>query len=65
MYSGKKAQHDFPKMRGGRGIKGRLELFQKFIDNGTDRRPLVLDNNNNNKKNKKQRNEQHTQLTRL
>jgi len=26
----KKAQYDFPKMRGG-GVKGRLELFQKFI----------------------------------
>ena len=23
------------------GVKGRLELFQKFIDNGTDGRPLV------------------------
>ena len=38
MYSGKKAQYDFPKMRG--GVKGRLELFQKFIDIGTDGRPL-------------------------
>ena len=26
---GKNLQHDFPKMR--RGVKGRLELFQKFI----------------------------------
>ena len=25
----RKAQHDFPKMRG--GVKGRLELFRKFI----------------------------------
>ena len=40
MYSGKKAQHDFPKMRGG-GIKGRLELFQKFIRFGEGRLPLV------------------------
>ena len=24
----------------GGGVKGRLELFQKFIDNGADRRPL-------------------------
>ena len=30
----------FPKKGGGgRGVKGRLELFQKFIDNGPDRRP--------------------------
>ena len=41
MYSGKKAQHDFPKMRGG-GIKGRLELFQKFITFGDATLPLVL-----------------------
>ena len=26
----------------GRGVKGHLELFQKFIDNGADRRPLHL-----------------------
>ena len=39
MYSGKKAQHDFPKMRG-EGVKGRLELFQKFIRFGTLTRPL-------------------------
>ena len=39
MYSGKKAQHDFPKMRGG-GIKGRLELFQKFIRFGSAALPL-------------------------
>ena len=30
MYSGKKAQHHFPKMREG-GIKGRLELLRTFI----------------------------------
>ena len=24
-------QYDFPKMRGGRGVKGRLEFFRKFI----------------------------------
>ena len=40
MYSGKKAQHDFPKMRGG-GIKGRLELFQKFIRFGRAALPLL------------------------
>ena len=39
MYSGKKAQYDFPKMRGG-GIKGRLELFQKFIRFGIAALPL-------------------------
>ena len=38
MYSGKKAQHDFPKMRG--GVKGRLELFQKFIRFGRVILPL-------------------------
>ena len=41
MYSEKKAQHDFPKMRGG-GIKGRLELFQKFIRFGRAALPLCL-----------------------
>ena len=41
MYSGKKAQHDFPKMRGG-GIKGRLELFQKFIRFGIAALPLIM-----------------------
>ena len=41
MYSGKKAQHDFPKMRGG-GIKGRLELFQKFITFGDATLPLMI-----------------------
>ena len=30
---GKNLQHDFPKMR--RGVKGRLELFQKFIRFGS------------------------------
>ena len=40
MSSGKKAQHDFPKMRGG-GIKGRLELFQKFIRFGIAALPLA------------------------
>ena len=40
MYSGKKAQYDFPKMR---GIKGRLELFQKFIRFGIAALPLVKD----------------------
>ena len=40
MNSGKKAQHDFPEMRGG-GVKGRLELFQKFIRFGWAILPLV------------------------
>ena len=40
MYSGKKAQYDFPKMRGG-GVKGRLELFQKFIRFGRAALPLL------------------------
>ena len=35
----KNLQHDFPKMRG--GVKGRLELFQKFIRFGTDMLPLA------------------------
>ena len=34
----KKAQYDFPKMRG--GVKGRLELFRKFIRFGRARLPL-------------------------
>ena len=35
----KKSQH-FSQKRGGEGgVKGRLELFQKFIDIGTDRLP--------------------------
>ena len=34
----KKLQYDFPKMRG--GIKGRSELFQKFIRFGDARLPL-------------------------
>ena len=37
----KKSQH-FSQKRAGGGVKGRLEVFQKFIDNGTDGRPLVL-----------------------
>ena len=36
----KKAQYDFPKMRGGGGVKGRLELFQKFIRFGMAALPL-------------------------
>ena len=36
MYSGKKPQHDFPKM----GVKGRLEFFRKFIRFGGAIRPL-------------------------
>ena len=32
-------QYDFPKMWGG-GVKGRLELFRKFIRFGTVTRPL-------------------------
>ena len=47
MYSGKKAQHDFPKMRGGGGVKGRLELFQKFIRFGRVIHPFVKVNQNN------------------
>ena len=35
----KNLQHKFPKMRG--GVKGRLELFRKFIRFGRGRRPLV------------------------
>ena len=46
MYSGKKAQHDFPKMRGG-GIKGRLELFQKIITFGDAILPLATLENAN------------------
>ena len=33
-------RHDFPKMRGG-GVKGRLELFRKFIHFGLVTRPLA------------------------
>ena len=36
----KKLQYDFPKMRGG-GVKGRLELFRKFIRFGVARLPLL------------------------
>ena len=31
----KNLQHNFPKMRGGRGVKGRLELFRKFTRFGS------------------------------
>ena len=41
MNFGKKLQRNFPKMRGGRGVKGCLELFQKFIHFGRGMRPLV------------------------
>ena len=34
----KKLQYDFPKMKGG-GVKGRLELFRKFIRFGVARLP--------------------------
>ena len=33
----KKLQHNFPKMRG--GVKGRLELFRKFIRFGRGKFP--------------------------
>ena len=36
----KKLQHNFPKMSGG-GVKGRLELFRKFIRFGRGMRPLL------------------------
>ena len=40
---GKKSQYFFPKKgRGGRGVKGRSEIFRKFIDIGKDGLPLVL-----------------------
>ena len=36
----KNLQHNFPKMRGGGGgVKGRLELFRKFIRFGLATRP--------------------------
>ena len=38
MNFGKILQYDFPKMRG-RGFKGRLELFRKFIRLGCVRHP--------------------------
>ena len=41
MNFGKHLQYDFPKMRG-RGFKGRLELFRKFIRFGRGMRPLVF-----------------------
>ena len=37
----RKAQCNFPKMRGGGGVKGRFELFRKFIRFGNVRRPEV------------------------
>ena len=37
----KNLQHDFPKMRGG-GVKGRLELFRKFIRFGMGMLPLAV-----------------------
>ena len=39
----KNPQHDFPKMRGG-GVKGRLELFRKFIRFGMGMLPLATQN---------------------
>ena len=42
----KKLQHNFPKMTGGRGVKGRLELFRKFIRFGRGIRPLPKKYNN-------------------
>ena len=41
MNFGKNLQHNFPKMSGG-GVKGRLELFRKFIRFGRGMRPLNL-----------------------
>ena len=38
MNFGTNSQHDFPKMRG--GVKGRLELFRKFIRFGEGMLPL-------------------------
>ena len=40
MKIGKQLQYDFPKMRG--GVKGCLELFQKFIRFGVASHPLDL-----------------------
>ena len=37
----KKLQHNFPKMSGEGGVKGRLELFRKFIRFGRGMRPLA------------------------
>ena len=37
----KNLQHNFPKMRGGVGVKGRLELFRKFIRFGRGRLSIV------------------------
>ena len=36
----RKNRNIFPKKGGEGGVKDRLELFQKFIDIGTDRLPL-------------------------
>ena len=41
MNFGTNPQHDFLKMRGG-GVKGRLELFRKFIRFGEGMLPLHL-----------------------
>ena len=40
--SGKNPQYDFPKMRG-KGVRGRLEFFRKFIRFGRVRLPLVIE----------------------
>ena len=40
MNFGKKLQYDFPKMGGGGRVKGRLELFRKFIRFGCARHPI-------------------------
>ena len=39
MNSGKNLQYNFPKTRGGRGVKGHLELFRKNIRFGISNRP--------------------------
>ena len=36
-----KAQHFFPKIGWGGGVRGRLEVFRKFIEFGTDSLPLL------------------------
>ena len=41
MNFGKNLQHNFPKMSGG-GVKGRLELFRKFIRFGRVKLPLAV-----------------------
>ena len=40
IYVMKNLQHNFPKIRGG-VVEGCLEVFQKFIQNGTVKRPLI------------------------